>query len=116
MYHIGDYLRVLFHLGTGKIFWCGSDILSVPSWMLGTLSRYTHVVENTVEQHRLADYGLMSDVHPMLFDNPEKYQKTYVRSDSPTVWMSYHKGREEEYGLDRFLQVCEAAGVQGETF
>lgn len=42
----------------------------------------------------------------MLFDDPDKYQITYEHSSEPTVWMTYHVGREEEYGLYRFFEIA----------
>lgn len=114
MYHWGDYLRLITHRGQSKIFWCGSDILNITFSNMWVFRKATHVCENVVEQKKLLEYGIHADVHPMLFDEPGKYQTTYEHSSTPTVWMSYHLGREEEYGLYRFLNV--ARQVEGLNF
>lgn len=106
MYHIGDYLRLILHGGHATIFWCGSDILQIKKSLLWRLSGCRNVVENVREQRALSNYGIMSEIHPMLFDNPNKYSVTYEPSDTPTVWLTYHLGREEEYGVWRFLDIA----------
>lgn len=103
MYHVGDYLRLALHRGPSTTFWCGSDILNCPSWMVRILRKSKHVCENTVEQAALKQLGLESTVHPMFFDNPKDYKTCYKPSKKPTVYMAYHMGREEEYGVWRFL-------------
>ncbi len=42
----------------------------------------------------------------MLFDDISKYTVTYKQSDKPTVWMTYHEGREKEYGLYRLTKIA----------
>lgn len=106
IYHTGDFARYVLHRGEKTAFMCGSDILSLPRWFVPFLGRGTIYCENEVEQVKLAELGLKSYVHPMIFDDPSKYTETYEPSDTPTVWMSYHLGREEEYGLYRFLSVA----------
>lgn len=104
MYHIGDFLRYWFHRGPKTVFWCGSDILHIKATSI--LWAGKHVCENEVEQEALDKWGIHAEIHPMIFDDPEKYKVTYKQSDTPTVWMTYHLGREEEYGLYRFLSVA----------
>lgn len=106
MYHIGDYLRFITHQGPATVFWCGSDILTLSKFKAALLHGGRHICENMVEQDNLATYGIRAEIHPMIFDDPDKYQTTYEHSPTPTVWMSYHLGREEEYGLYRFLDVA----------
>ena len=105
-YHIGDYLRIIFHRGEGVVFFCGSDILQLPKWMVPFLRKYRNYCENSVEATKLHALGLGTEIHPMLFDDHNKYQITYEHSSEPTVWMSYHLGREEEYGLYRFIGIA----------
>lgn len=104
MYHLGDYLRLICHRGPAAVFWCGSDILGnhyLLFWLLSLL-KVKHVCENTVEQrHLLHFYGVKADIHPMLFDDPEKYQITYEHSEKPRVWVTVHADRKAEYGLAR---------------
>lgn len=120
MYHIGDYLRLICHRGPATVFFCGSDILSLPQWMKVPLKNSYKYVENDVEAKALFKYlgGILNAVvmHPMLFDDPEKYQVTYEHSNDPKVWMTYHRRRGQEYGVDRFFKVCEKAGVTGTAF
>ncbi len=106
MYHWLDYMRVTLRGGTPTIFWCGSDILALTPFRSWLLQDCRHVCENIVEFHELIKHRIYAKIHPMLFADVEKYQVTYKRSDTPTVWMSYHLGREEEYGLYRFLNVA----------
>lgn len=105
-YHVGDYLRIFFHRGRATIFWCGSDILALTPLKALIASKCEHVCENGVEQLALSRFDIFATVHPMLFDDPSKYHVTYERSDRPTVWMTYHKGRENDYGKDRFMRLA----------
>lgn len=105
MYHWGDYLRMIF-CGNPTIFWCGSDILSLTPFRAWLLQDCEHVCENTVEHHKLIKHGIYPRIRPMIFDNPKKYKVTYKSSKTPTVWMSYHLGREDEYGLYKFLNIA----------
>lgn len=112
-YHWGDVLRIFFYPGPKTVFFCGSDILSLSPLRAWLLKNCRHVCENSVEHYELGLRGIYAQIQPMLFDDPEKYQITYKPHEQPTVWMTYHKGREQEYGLDRFVYVCHKAGVQG---
>ena len=106
-YHVGDFLRILTHRGNATIFWCGSDIITLTKFKASLVAGCKHYCENTVEQNKLSLFGIHSEIHPMLFDEPGKYQVTYKHSSTPTVWMSYHLGREEEYGLYRLLNITQ---------
>lgn len=102
-YHIFDYLRIFFHLGPKKVFWCGSDIKNLNEFALWFINDAEHVCENSVELYELTMRGIRgATIHPMLFDDPEKYQESYKHSPVTVVYMTYHKGREEEYGLPEF--------------
>lgn len=87
------------------MFFCGSDILSLPKWTAYFLKRHQTYCENIVEQRKLQECGIYASIHPMLFDDPEKYQVTYEHSSEPTVWATYHPQRAKEYGMDRFFEL-----------
>lgn len=103
LYHWKDYLRFLTHKGPKKVFWCGSDILNLvkhPFWeFLISQADAKHYCENFVERDLLMFHNIVSEVRPMLFDDPDKYQICYKWSDNPRWFATYHKGREQEYGF-----------------
>lgn len=107
-YHIGDYLRLLCHFGPTTIFWCGSDIKTFPTLIRELFGESVqHFCENSVEWSQLREYGVYAHIQPMLLDDPEKYESTYVQSERPMIWMTVHPGRENEYGLARLLTISD---------
>ena len=105
MYHVGDFLRLICHQGRATVFFCGSDILQLPKWMVPVLKRVRNVCENVVEFRKLQELGIEAETHPMLFDDPDKYQVTYEHSDTPQVWITAHPGRKNEYGYTRLIEI-----------
>ena len=98
MYHYGDYIRAILHLGPKKIFWCGADILNLPKHLWPLLIHKTkHYCENEVEQIELAKKGIYAQVLPMIFEN-FKSVDAYRHSKKPQVFITMHKGRKVEYG------------------
>lgn len=110
-YHIFDYLRVFLHRGKRVVFWCGGDARQVPKFVASLLKGGEHVCENAGEQKELASVGITARIQPMLFDDPNKYQVCYEHSSEPKVWITTHEGRDNEYGVERALKVCEEAGI-----
>lgn len=111
MYHLGDYMRYVLHRGPKTIFWCGSDIQQIKASLF--ILAGTHICENIIEQDALLKFEITSTVHPMLFDAVEDYPAaTYVQSDQPSVWMTAHPDRLQEYGIsERLDAVGKASGV-----
>lgn len=108
MYHIGDYLHYILHLGKKCIFWCGSDIISlseskIPWYLLFTNSlgnpneEREHYVENYVEFERLYRLGIIAEIRPSFLDETI-VPITYKHSDKPHVFLTSHPAREDEYG------------------
>lgn len=101
MYHIGDYIRLLAHIGKRKVFWCGSDILSLPKWLAPFL-RGTHYCESIVERKELARKGIHAKVLPMIFAKPisfDAFQPLKSENETLHIYMNMHKHREAEYGM-----------------
>ncbi len=102
LYHWVDYLKFIFARGEKKVFWCGSDVVSLQdSWWRYIVANQDaeHFCENYVESDLLYQtLGIEATVIPMIFDDPSKYQNSYKHSDTPRVFATYHKGREYEYG------------------
>jgi hypothetical protein len=102
MYHLGDYLRLLIHRGPRTVFWCGSDILSLKRSMWRFVIprlKATHYSENGRECFALSELGLAVYRQAMIFADPNKYQVNFQYTEKPTVYISFHLGREDEYGL-----------------
>jgi hypothetical protein len=126
LYHIFDYLKFAIHLGDKRVFWCGADITYLEEnfllrgnffWrFLFFHIRAKHFCENEVERLKLMEMGINSDVTPMIFDDPSKYQISYKPSDTPKVFATYHKGREEEYGVFQHPQVDWFCDLSEEEF
>lgn len=102
LYHWRDWFRFLRHRGKKKTLWCGSDILALgkhPIWSkLIAQSEATHYCENRVERAKLYEYGIESEIRPMIFDDPNQFEINYKWSAQPKYFATYHKGREDEYG------------------
>lgn len=102
MYHPGDYLRLLWHRGKRKIFWCGGDIINLKnsSWR-HLIWRLTaeHLCENEVEQRALKELRIEAQIQPMFFGDITQFPISYKHSNSPHAYISVHPGREGEYGL-----------------
>lgn len=101
-YHIGDYLRIILHRGKKKIFWCGSDILNLGlfSGTIISLLDVRHYCENEVERLELLHrHGIEAEIRPMIFDDVA-LKPQYKHSDNPHVYLSAHKGRRAEYGVE----------------
>lgn len=106
-YHIGDYLRLLCHMGPTKIFWCGSDIKTFPEIVRILMGDdVKSVCENTAEAMELMRRGIHTTIQPQLLDDPEKYQTSYVQSGRPKVWITTHPKRAKEYGVDRLYEIA----------
>lgn len=58
-----------------------------------------HYCENNVEWEALEKMGIISEIRPMLFDDPDKYQICYKWSEKPNVYINGHPNRENEYGI-----------------
>lgn len=125
-YHIGDYVRLLFHRGGRIIFWCGSDILQLEK----SLWRYVirkiksrHICENRVEQGVLERMGIYAEIHPMIFEPPEDIPISFIPSERPHVYVTCHDGSQEAYGVNYLEGIATSVpdvtfhiyGVEGES-
>lgn len=102
LYHIGDYLRFLFHLGNKQVIWCGTDILNLEQTIFSSLIAKTpayHICENKVEQQLLSQLGIQAEIRPFLFDDASKFTPCFKPSSTPHVFLTAHPGREGEYGI-----------------
>lgn len=103
LYHEGDYLRFLSHRGQRRILWCGADILALQKrgtlrWMIAH-ARAQHFCENEREREHLLRMGIVAEVIPMIFDDPEQFMEHYEPSERPHVYLTAHQGRGGEYGV-----------------
>lgn len=104
LYHAGDVVRLLVHRGPRLAFYCGGDVLWLQKhpfwqWLIRRI-KCDHVCENEVEWNALANMGIMSRIHPILFfDDVDKYKVSFKPSKKPHVWLTCHPGREHEYGV-----------------
>lgn len=101
LYHIGDYLRLLFHRGERKIFWCGSDIKNLSVFWSFIIKKLpaTHFCENIIEQKELGKRKIFSTIHPMIFDDPNRFDICWKQSDRKQAYIHIPEKREIEYGL-----------------
>lgn len=114
MYHIGDFLRVLYHRGPKTIFWGGSDILQAHKSLWGRVIKHLHirhVCENKVERYVLENMGIHAEIHPMIFDPIIPKNPRYTASPFPEVFLCAHKGAEKEYGLDIVEKIASSVPV-----
>lgn len=120
LYHWRDWLRFCRHSGAKKVFWCGSDILALKKhkiwqWLIRT-QKAKHYCENGVEFFELITMGIIPEIRPMIFDDPDKYPVSYKHSEHPKLFATYHKGREEEYGVRYHLDLDFLEGLPEEEF
>ena len=97
-YHIGDYIRILLHVGPRKVFWTGSDILNLTPFWARLLSRGRHYCENEVERRALRVRGIDAEVLPMIFTDFES-EECFLPARKTHVFLTAHEGREKEYGI-----------------
>lgn len=120
LYHWKDYIRFIWHRGQKKVFWCGSDILALekrPIWRwLVIKQKYLDYCENSVEAIKLLEFGRHSEIRPMIFDDPNKFEVSYKHSKSPELFMSYHVGRGKEYGLTENPRVVAFSNLSEQDF
>lgn len=120
LYHWKDYLRFLWHRGQKKVFWCGSDILALQKhWFWQSLiiaQEAKHYCENEVEQKALSDMLIDSEIRPMIFDDPNKFEVSYKWSEFPKYFATYRKGREQEYGVRDNLYIDFLEGLSEQEF
>lgn len=101
-YHVGDYVRILWHRGPRKIFWCGADCLNLKTSIWRAVIRRieaTHYCENDVERRALKRLGIDASVAPMIFDVFDEGTH-FTPSRMPHVYLCAHEGRRKEYGVD----------------
>ena len=103
IYHIGDYLRVLWHSGPSTIFWCGGDIINLKKsrfWQYLIKRKITfHICENEVEQKTLESMGIKSEIMPMCFDDIDSIEITYRGRKNPHVYLTAHEESKYSYGI-----------------
>lgn len=101
MYHIGDYIKFMFHRGDRIVFWCGSDVLNLGLWRFIIRNiKAIHYCENEIEKVELKKKGIQAYIHPAFFNRVDDYPITFRPSKSPHVFISCHPGRAKEYGID----------------
>jgi hypothetical protein len=109
LYHWKDYLRFILHRGPKKVFWCGADILHLGQAFFGPFTKSLlvkwvkakHYCENEVERRELSWYGIYAEIRPVYFG--EIPAISFKPTDHPVLFLTYHRGREEEYGFQYSL-------------
>lgn len=113
-----DYLRFIFHLGKKTVFWSGSDIHTLnTSWFKNLIvnAKADHYCENAIEFNALMREGILAQIHPMFFGDPEDFPISFVPSlGRVRVFLCAHEGREFEYGVDVVERI--APRLKGYTF
>lgn len=110
LYFPDDYRVLIRHQGDRIIFWNGTDLrnmLNVYGWRLileETPAR--HYCHCSVDRDLLLKAGIQATVRPFFFGNISKYQISYIRSDTPSVYLNAHPGRETEYNIPLALEVA----------
>lgn len=104
MYHRGDYLKYMLHMGENVIFWGGSDITNLLRDKLHRLLRFwfrniDNYCENILEQEELARIGIEAEVIPSFLEDIDDFPVSFTPSDKPIVYISTRPEREDEYGL-----------------
>lgn len=109
MYHIGDYIRLLWHGGPKKVIWCGSDVINLTEsyiWKrIIPRLKATHKCENDIEAYYLQRLGIKPEIQPMYFDDKE-FEVCYKQSDNPHVYITCHPKYEEEYGVNEVEKIA----------
>lgn len=107
IYHIGDYIRFLWHKGHKYVFWCGSDILNLRwynVWIF-SLRNAEHFCESERERKELKKEGIHAEIRPIFMDNPALFK--YKKRETPrSFYICAHEGREEEYGVYLFSELA----------
>lgn len=129
LYHEGDYKRFFWHKGPKRVFWCGSDILNLmrqkPTILRAlAIAPAKHYCENPIEYKMLVSFGIIPEVRPLFFDNPNYYDISYRHSETPHVFLNCHPGREIEYGINLLGDLAHILpeftfhvyGVEGDSF
>ena len=101
-YHVGDYVRILWHRGERRIFWCGGDILNIQKSIFWRFIipkiPATHICENEVEAKALYEIGIRASISPMIFDAFND-KIGFKPSRNPHVYLCAQPQREKEYGV-----------------
>lgn len=118
-YHYRDYLRFIWHRGPKKLFFCGSDILSLGDFWAYALThcgKTKFYCENGIERSKLLDLAIDAEIRPLLFDDPDKYPISYKWSEKPNVFISGRAGRQNEDGLPILMEIKEPLKESGIIF
>ena len=116
LYHWKDYLRYIFHIGRKKVVWAGSDILNLTPFWAGVLRNVgKHYCENYVEKEKLESLGIKAEILPCLVGDFD-CEISFKPSKKPKVFMTYHVGREKEYGVVDNSQVYAFSGLSEQNF
>lgn len=111
LYHIGDYLRFLWHRGPKAVVWCGGDIVNLsksifPWYKLIQRELAIHWVENGTEQEALSKLGINSSIKQFFFDNPKKYEVCFKPNKKPNVFLCAHPESKQAYGIDVIEEIA----------
>jgi len=105
MYEIEDYQ--VFHNTDNKktIFWCGSDIprIFMNPERLRIIQAYPeteHWVETEHQAEELKQAGIKAHISPSFLENINDFPLCFKPSETPSIWLSGHPNREEEYGFN----------------
>jgi len=110
LYFENDYKVFKLHKGRRMVFFNGSDVsrlLCNTKW-IEIIQNYPaeHYCHNKQLQDELKSVGIDATIVPLFFGNKEDYQVCYKPSTSPRIFMNAHPGREQEYGVDKCLQLA----------
>lgn len=101
MYHIGDYLRFLWHRGEKTVYWLGGDIINLSKTraLVFRFIKARHLCENEPQRKRLEDCGIEAEVRPVIFDDPD-IGVSFKPSKNPHVYLNAHPDSKQAYGVD----------------
>jgi len=111
LYTLHDFDAYWYHEGKKSVFWCGSDILNVMQNIefqrrLKLYPDTEHFCETEAEAENLRMLGIKPKIVPSFLEDENSFPISYLRSETPHVWMCAHPGREVEYGLDVIYRIA----------
>lgn len=112
LYFDADYETFKNHEGKKYVFWNGSDVsrlLQNKEW-IDILQEHpsVHVCHNEQLQKELSSVGIDARIEPIFFADINDYPISYEYKDHLEVYINAHPNREEEYGVNKLLQVAKA--------
>jgi hypothetical protein len=128
LYDLRDYIALWRHRGQKWVLWAGSDLRNLDNgfafndgklkWLsmltrgmmvnicLRWIRKAEHYVENQWEADILKQFGIESKIVPSFLGKVEDFPVSYKCVEKPNVYISTHKNREMEYGVDSIFRIA----------